>query len=169
MTLGLKFFCCNKMAITRRRSNIFPKFRKIPAALDEYYTMAVSNRDFKSFWDIFSKKCMRPWLRRLPILPQAGDLAWRNLAQYQHRSALHAPYFAYAEIWYLPMFLAYQCASRAYKRVVFEVFSFCIYFFLFTFLYFWGRRHEAKPLNFCIIYIFCIFGPAHAAGNCSHN
>ena len=35
------------MAVTRRRSNLFPKFRKIPAALDEYFAMAVSNRDLK--------------------------------------------------------------------------------------------------------------------------
>ena len=42
------------MTITRRRSNLFPKFQKIPAALDEYFAMAVSNRDLKpsgtSFW-----------------------------------------------------------------------------------------------------------------------
>ena len=55
MTLVLKFFCCNKMTITRRRSNLFPKFRKIPAALDEYFAMAVSNRDLKPFWDFLWK------------------------------------------------------------------------------------------------------------------
>ena len=41
------------MAITPRRSNLFPKFRKIPAALDEYYAMAVSNRDLEPSGDIF--------------------------------------------------------------------------------------------------------------------
>ena len=41
------------MTITRRRSNLFPKFRKIPAALDEYYKMAVSNRDFKASGTFF--------------------------------------------------------------------------------------------------------------------
>ena len=47
MTLGPKFFFSNKMAVTQRRSNLFPKFWKIPAALDEYFAMAVSNRDLK--------------------------------------------------------------------------------------------------------------------------
>ena len=56
MTLVLKFFCCNKMTKTRRRSNLFPKFRKIPAALDEYFAMAVSNRDLKPFCFSFSEK-----------------------------------------------------------------------------------------------------------------
>ena len=44
----------------------------------------------------------------------------RNLAQYLHRSALQAPYFACAEIWSIAMFLTYQRASRPYKRLVFD-------------------------------------------------
>ena len=43
------------MAVTRHRSNLFPKFRKIPAALDEYYAMAVSNRDLKPSGTFFRK------------------------------------------------------------------------------------------------------------------
>ena len=56
----------------------------------------------------------------------------RNLAQYPHRSALQAPYFVCAEIWWIAMFLAYQRASRPYKMLVFDDFT----FFIFTFLYF---------------------------------
>ena len=48
----------------------------------------------------------------------------RNLAQYPHRSALQAPYFACAEIWWIAMSLAYQRASRPYKRLVFDDFTF---------------------------------------------
>ena len=82
---------------------------------------------FKAFWDLFFENLYATLASQVTDFAQEGDLAWRNLAQYQHRSALHAPYFACAEIWYLPMFLAYQRASRPYKRVVFEVFSFCIF------------------------------------------
>ena len=66
MTLGPKFVFCNKMAVTQRRSNLFPKFRKIPAAPDEY------------FWDMFLKNCMRPRIRRLRftwILAPGGRLS----------------------------------------------------------------------------------------------
>ena len=68
MTLVLKFFCCNKMTITRRRSNLFPKFRKIPEAQDLYHSASVSKHDLKPSGTSFLKICMRPWLRRLPIL-----------------------------------------------------------------------------------------------------
>ena len=53
-----------------------------------------------------------------------GFFTTRNLAQYPHRSALQAPYFACAEIWWIAMFLAYQRASRPYKRLVFDDFTF---------------------------------------------
>ena len=43
------------MTITRRRSNLFPKFQKILAALDEYFAMAVSNRDLKASGTFFRK------------------------------------------------------------------------------------------------------------------
>ena len=52
----------------------------------------------------------------------------RNLGQYPHKSALQAPYFACAEIWWIAMFLAYQRASRPYKSLVFDDFT----FFFFT-------------------------------------
>ena len=61
----------------------------------------------------------------------------RNLAQYLHRSALQAPYFACAEIWSIAMFLAYQRASRPYKRLVFDDFTF---------------------LSFDMFLIICLFG-----------
>ena len=77
MTLAPKFFLCSKMAVTRRRSNLFPKFWKIPAALDEYFAMAVSNRDLKPSGTFFWKNCMRPRIRRLLFLdfcpPPEGD------------------------------------------------------------------------------------------------
>ena len=49
MTLGLKLFCCSKMCKTRRRSNLFPKFRKIPEAQDLDPTVAVSKHELKRF------------------------------------------------------------------------------------------------------------------------
>ena len=55
----------------------------------------------------------------------------RNLAQYPHRSALQAPYFACAEIWWIAMFLAYQRASRPYKRLVFDDFTFFNFYIFF--------------------------------------
>ena len=76
MTLVLKFFCCNKVTITRRRLNLFPKFRKIPAALDEYFAMAVSNRDLKPFWTFFLKNCMRPRIRKLPKIQNNKNSNW---------------------------------------------------------------------------------------------
>ena len=71
----------------------------------------------------------------------------RNLAQYPHRSALQAPYFACAEIWSIAMFLTYQRASRPYKRLVFDDFTFFNFYMFLTFFIFGGRRHKAKPLN----------------------
>ena len=59
----------------------------------------------------------------------------RNLAQYPHRSALQAPYFACAEIWLIAMFLAYQRASRPYKRLVFDDFTFCIFYIFSQFIF----------------------------------
>ena len=52
-------------------------------------------------------------------------------------SALQAPYFACAEIWLIAMFLAYQRASRPYKRLVFDDFTFFIFYIFWHFL-FWG-------------------------------
>ena len=59
----------------------------------------------------------------------------RNLAQYPHRSALQAPYFACAEIWWIAMFLAYQRASRPYKRLVFLWFYLLIILHFFDFFF----------------------------------
>ena len=61
----------------------------------------------------------------------------RNLTQYLHRSALQAPYFACAEISWIAMFLAYQRASRPYKRLIFDEFIFFI-FYMFCQFIFWG-------------------------------
>ena len=104
---------------------------KSPPPLD----FSVKTR-FKAFWDIFFENLHATLASQVTDFAREGDLAWRNLAQYQHRSALHAPYFACAEIWYLPMFLAYQRASRPYKRVVFEDFSFYIFFCICIFFIF---------------------------------
>ena len=85
---------------------------------------------FKAFWGIFFENFYATLASQVTDFAQDGDLAGRNLAQYQHRSALHAPYFACAEIWYLTMILAYQRASRPYKKVVFDFFHFtcfCIF------------------------------------------
>ena len=57
----------------------------------------------------------------------------RNLAQYPHRSALQAPYFACAEIWWIAMFLPYQRASRPYKRLVFDEFTFSFFIYVWYF------------------------------------
>ena len=106
---------------------------KSPPPLD----FSVKTR-FKAFWNIFFENLHATLASQVtdfaPGGRRSGDLAWRNLAQYQHRSALHAPYFACAEIWYLSMILAYQRASRPYKRVVFEVFSFCFFSVSYTHL-----------------------------------
>ncbi len=58
----------------------------------------------------------------------------RKLAQYPHRSALQAPYFACAEIWWIAMFLAYQRASRPYKRLVVDDFTFVFLHFSSTYI-----------------------------------
>ena len=47
MTLGPKFFCCSKMAVTRRRKHLFQYFRKILKALVETYRSTLSKRDLK--------------------------------------------------------------------------------------------------------------------------
>ena len=59
----------------------------------------------------------------------------RILAQYPHRSALQAPYFACAEIWSIAMFLAYQRASRPYKRLVVDDFTFFIFYIFSQFIF----------------------------------
>ena len=55
LTLGPKFY--NFSVLSPRICFCFvnPKFRKIPAALDEYFAMAVSNRDLKPFWNFLWK------------------------------------------------------------------------------------------------------------------
>ena len=95
MTLGQNCPCCSKMAITRRRSNLFPKFWKIPEAQDLHHSVSVSKHDLKPSGTFVLKMCMRPWLRRLPILSQEGDLRdviWLNAstALRYTRHILHA-------------------------------------------------------------------------------
>ena len=41
------------------------------------------------------------------------------------------------------MFLAYQRASRPYKRLVFDDFTFCIFYIVSQFIFWGGRRNEA--------------------------
>ena len=47
MTLGPKFFCCSKMAVTRRRSKLWWRTAHQSKALDETYLSTVSKRDLK--------------------------------------------------------------------------------------------------------------------------
>ncbi len=75
MTLGLKFFRCSKMTITRRGSNLFPKFRKIQASLDEYYTTAVSNHDFKASGTLKKKEMHATLASQVTDFAREGDLA----------------------------------------------------------------------------------------------
>ena len=49
MTLGPKFLCCSKMAVTRRRSKLWCCKAHQSKALDEIYNLAVSKRDLKHF------------------------------------------------------------------------------------------------------------------------
>ena len=49
---------------------------------------------FKAFWDIFSKKCMRPWIRRLRIFyEKMQNVNWLNTSTDLRckRHNLHAP------------------------------------------------------------------------------
>ena len=64
MTLGPKFFCCSKMAVTRRRSKLWWRISHQSKALDVSYLSSLSKRDLKHS-GIFSKNCMRPWIRSL--------------------------------------------------------------------------------------------------------
>ena len=47
MTLGPKFFCCSKMAVTRRRSKLWWRTAHQSKALVETYLSPVSKRDLK--------------------------------------------------------------------------------------------------------------------------
>ena len=65
MTLGPKFFCSSKMAVTRRRSKLWWRKAHQSKALDVSYLSSLSKRDLKHSGNFFSKICMRPWIRSL--------------------------------------------------------------------------------------------------------
>ena len=49
LTLGPKFFFCNKMTTARRPMDLFEIWDLIPEALVEIYNLAASNQDLKHF------------------------------------------------------------------------------------------------------------------------
>ena len=49
LTLGPKFFLCNKMTTARRPMDLFEIWDLIPEALVEIYNLAASNQDLKHF------------------------------------------------------------------------------------------------------------------------
>ena len=53
MTLGLKFFCCSKMAVTRRRSKLWRRTAHQSKALVELLRSRVSKPDLKHFGTFF--------------------------------------------------------------------------------------------------------------------
>ena len=55
MTLGPKFFCCSKMAVTRRRSKIWWRKAHQSKALDVTYLSSLSKRDLKHSGTFFQK------------------------------------------------------------------------------------------------------------------
>ena len=55
MTLGPKFLFCSISTVYQRKTNLFPKFRKIPEARHLDHTMAVSNHDLKHSGTLFRK------------------------------------------------------------------------------------------------------------------
>ena len=59
MTLGPKFFSCNKMAITRRTRHLRKRKALILEALVETHLSSYSKRDLKQF------STFRPWFLRL--------------------------------------------------------------------------------------------------------
>ena len=76
MTLGPKFFFCNKMITAPRRKHLNPYFLAESAAFYLYFLIPVSDHDLKPSATFFRKKCMRPWIRRLRFrgfLPLEGD------------------------------------------------------------------------------------------------
>ena len=57
MTLGPKFFCCSKMAVTRRRSKLWWRTAHQSKALVKTYLSTVSKHDLKpSGMSFFSRK-----------------------------------------------------------------------------------------------------------------
>ena len=131
LTLGPKFYNFNVLSPRICFCFVNPYILADIAANHLHHCNPVSKHDLKPSGTFFVQNLYATLASQVTDFAPGGrlngDLAWRNLAQYQHRSALHAPYFACVEIWYLPMFLTYQRASRPYKRIVFEVFSFCIF------------------------------------------
>ena len=59
MTLGPKFFSCNKMAVTRRTKHLIKRKALIFEALVETHLSSYSKRDLKQF------PTFRPWFLRL--------------------------------------------------------------------------------------------------------
>ena len=55
MTLGPKFFFCNKMITARRRKHIHPRFLAESAAFYLYFLIPVSDHDLKPSWIFFRK------------------------------------------------------------------------------------------------------------------
>ena len=80
MTLGPKFFCCSKMAVTRRRSKLWWRTAHQSKALDVSYLSSLSKRDLKPSGTLFPKMCMRPWIRRYPFFldfyPRRATNVW---------------------------------------------------------------------------------------------
>ena len=126
--MGPKFFCCSKMAITRRRSKLWWRKAHQSKALVELQRSRRSKRDLKpsgiQFYTVFndfhvkkmsfSKKCQKSILTGVEIRKK---LRWIRIC---------SPF----------------CLKPS-KMTSFWQFSFLTFFIFLHFLYFWGRRHEA--------------------------
>ena len=78
--IGTDFFCCSKMAVTRRRSKLWWRLSHQSKALDISYLSSLSKRDLKPSGTFFSKICMRPWIRRylffFDFCPRRATKVW---------------------------------------------------------------------------------------------
>ena len=147
MTLGPKFFCCSKMAVTRRRSKLWWRKAHQSKALVELQRSRRSKRDLKpsgiQFYTVFndfhvkkmsfSKKCRKSILTGVEIRKK---LRWIRIC---------SPF----------------CLKPS-KMMSFWQFSFLTFFIFLHFLYFGGRRPEAlafKPHHRHSCFYWACCGP----------
>ena len=122
MTLGPKFFCSSKMAVTRRRSKLWWHISHQSKALDVSYLSSLSKRDlkhsgtfFKNLHATLDSQLMKYLAEKAP----AGRLSGSNyMIIYDFWS------FLYDYIWFLKLLIWLYTIFEAFYMIIYDFWSF---------------------------------------------
>ena len=146
MTLGPKFFCCSKMAVTRRRSKLWWRKAHQSKALVELQRSRRSKRDLKPSGTHFFEK-IGPCGHIKGALLQKK----KSFSKICQKSILTGAKIRKKLRW---IRICNPFCLKPSKMMSFWQFSFLTFFIVLHFSIFWGRRHEALAFKLLLINSF---------------